>query len=170
MSDRDDAWAEEETDEAPEAVRGSDLDALLATLDQVFSTFQARLRDEAPKPFDGAARVAVDKFNDIVAGLKFVSVPRAPTIAARPISLTEIELTWTDDTLDADGYKVKRCHGRSCENFVEISRLPPSVRSFRDGNLAGNTIYRYQLVTFNSRGETPSNVVHVTTTNRPPRA
>jgi hypothetical protein len=135
----------------------------LNTLEQVFSTFKTQLQEEEPKPFDGAAKIAVDTFNDIEAGLKFKSRPNALNISAKPISLTEIELTWTDDTANADGYEVKRCEGQGCQGFVQIRLLSPSVRSFRDVNLFGNITYRYQLVTFNSRGETPSNIVSVTT-------
>jgi hypothetical protein len=170
MPARDNPRTEEQTYEGPESARGSDMQRLLTTLDQVFSTFKTQLRDEAPKPFDRAAKVAVDTFNDIVAGLKFKSLPTALKIAARPILPTEIELTWTDDTLNADGYRVKRCEGQYCEDLVEVIQLSANVPSFRDVNLAPNITYRYQLVTFNFRGETPSNIVNVTTTARPPRA
>jgi hypothetical protein len=170
MPAKDNPKTEEQTHEALEAARGgSDMHRVLTTLDQVFSTFRTQLRDETPKPFDGAAKVAVDAFNDIVAGLKFKSLPSALKIAAIPISLTEIELTWTDDTVNADGYKVKRCQGQYCHDLVEVGQLSPSVRSFRDVNLSGNGTYNYQLVTFNSRGETPSNIVEVTTTANPHR-
>jgi hypothetical protein len=149
--------------QAPEAASGPDMGSVLATLDQVFSTFRAQLQDEAPEPFDGAAKVAVDTFNDIVAGLKFRPLPAAPEIAAKPISSTEIELTWTDDTLNADGYRARRCQGQDCTDFVEVRQLSPTARSFGDANLSVRTTYRYQLVAFNLRGETPSDPVTVTT-------
>ncbi|MFZ0134392.1 MAG: fibronectin type III domain-containing protein [Desulfobacterales bacterium] len=166
MPAKDNPKTEGQTNEAPEAARGSDMHGVLTTLDQVFSTFRTQLRDEAPKPFDGAAKIAVDAFNDIVAGLKFNSLPDALKIAARPISLTEIELTWTDDIVNADGYKIKRCQGQYCQDFIELGQLLPSARFFRDVNLSGNITYRYQLVAFNARGETPSNIVNVTPATR----
>jgi hypothetical protein len=167
MPARDNPKTEEQTYEGPESARGSDMQRLLTTLDQVFSTFKTQLRDEAPKPFNPAAQVAVDTFNDIVAGLKFRSLPTALKIAARPILPTKIELTWTDDTLNVDGYRVKRCEGQYCEDLVEVIKLSANVRCFQDVSLSPNTTYRYQLVSFNSRGETPSNTVNVTTTARP---
>jgi hypothetical protein len=167
MPARDNPRTEEQTYEGPESARGSDMQRLLTTLDQVFSTFKTQLRDEAPKPFNPAAQVAVDTFNDIVAGLKFRSLPTALKIAARPILPTKIELTWTDDTLNVDGYRVKRCEGQYCEDLVEVIKLSANVRCFQDVSLSPNTTYRYQLVSFNSRGETPSNTVNVTTTARP---
>ncbi len=169
MPPKENPKAEEQTHEKAEGARGADMHRVLTTLDQVFSTFRTQLRDEPPKPFEAAAKIAVDTFNDIVAGLKFKSLPSALKVAARPISLTEIELTWTDDTTNADGYKVKRCQGQYCQDFVEVKKLSPTPRSFRDVNLSGNTTYRYQVVTFNFRGETPSNIVDVTTTANPPR-
>src|SRR5215467_6954964 len=167
MPTKDNPKTDERTSEAQEGARGSDMHRVLSTLERVFSTFRNQLQNEAPKPFDGAAKIAVDEFNDIVAGLKFKSVPAALTIVARPVSLTEIELTWTDDTGNADGYIVKRCEGAHCYDLDEISQLSPNVRSFRDVNLSGHTTYRYQLVTFNFRGETASNIVSVTTTANP---
>jgi hypothetical protein len=167
MPARDNPRTEEQTYEGPESARGSDMQRLLTTLDQVFSTFKTQLRDEAPRPFNPAAQVAVDTFNDIVAGLKFRSLPTALKIAARPILPTKIELTWTDDTLNVDGYRVKRCEGQYCEDLVEVIKLSANVRCFQDVSLSPNTTYRYQLVSFNSRGETPSNTVNVTTTARP---
>jgi hypothetical protein len=169
MPARDKPKTEEQTTNAPEAERLSDMDRVLTTLNQVFSAFGTQLQDATPKPFDGAAKVAVDAFNDIVAGLKFRSLPSPLKIAGKLIPPTEIELTWTDDTFNVDGYRVKRCQGQYCEDFVEISQLSPGVRFFRDVNLAANTTFRYRLFSFNFRGETPSNIVDVTTTANPPQ-
>lgn len=167
MPAEDNPENQEQTDEAPGTAREYDTDRVLATLSQVFSTFKAQLQEQAPRAFEeeSAARVAVDTFNDIVADLRFTPCPFR--VAGRSISPTEAELTWTDDTVNADGYRVKRCQGRSCENLVAIAQLSPSERSFRDGNLAPNTAYRYQLVAFNPRGERPSNIVDITTTANP---
>jgi hypothetical protein len=165
---QDSRKTEEQTAEAPEVA--SDMHRVLTTLDQVFSTFRSQLQDEARKPFEGAAKVAVDTFNDIIAGLKFKSLPSALTIAAKNLSsptAISIELTWTDNTFDADGYKVKRCEGQGCQDLVEIAQLSSSARSFLDTkNLTSNTTYRYRLVTFNARGETPSMTAEATTTLR----
>jgi hypothetical protein len=163
MPTTNDPNAAEQATEAPDVASRHDIGRVLTTLDQVFSTFRAQLQDEAPKPFDGAAKVAVDTFNDIAAGLKFKSLPASLKIAAKPISSTESELTWTDDTLNADGYQLKRCRGEYCTDLVEVRQLPSTARSFRDVNLAAGTTYRYQLVAFNPRGETPSNTVTVAT-------
>jgi Fibronectin type III domain len=168
MPSKDNPKTEEQKNDTPESARGSDMHRVLNTLDQVFSTFRTQLKDEAPKAFDGAAKVAVDTFNDIVAGLKFKTVPSAVlNLTASPLSLTEIGLAWTDNTLNTDGYTVERCQGQYCSDLVEIRQLSPSARSFTDSGLSGNTTYRYQIVAFNSRGETPSQIVSATTTATP---
>src|SRR3979411_2337196 len=135
MAVKDDPKTEEHSSHSPESTQKADMNRVLTTLDQVFSTFRGQLRDETPKPFDGAAKVAVDVFNDIIAGLKFKSLPRALTIYGKAASSTEIDLTWTDDTNNADGYAVKRCQGNNCQNLYEIARLTSGVRTFRDFNL-----------------------------------
>jgi hypothetical protein len=147
----------------------ADLRAVLATLDQVFSRFRDQLDVAAPPPFDRAAKNAVDVFNDVVAGLQLTSRPRALKLGGRTISATEIELAWADASTNADGYRVYRSHGHHYEELVEVTREPLSRdrRSFRDCGLFGNTTYRYQVVAFNVRGETPSNVLTITTTSNP---
>ena len=139
-----------------------DMRRLLNTLDEVFSTFRGQLRTDTPRPFTGNAQIAVDTFNDIVAGLRLESRPRAITVAARSVSPTEIELTWTDVPNNADGYRVERCDGYQCSNFDEVARLTPLARSFRDTDLSEHTLYRYRVIASNVRGEAVSNVVEVT--------
>jgi hypothetical protein len=167
---KNEGHASQEQASQPPATTGqaSDMRKLLVTLDEVFSTFGNQLKDETPPPFDGNAKVAVDVFNDIVAGLRLKFLPQALKIGGRAVSLTEIELTWTDDTNNADGYKVKRCQGQNCSDLVEVRQLSPAVRSFLDVNLAPYTTYRYQVVAFNFRGETSSNIVDVTTATTKP--
>jgi hypothetical protein len=82
------------------------------------------------------------------------------------LSPTDIELIWTDLAGNADGYRVERCEGYTCHDLVEIARLASTERSFKDFNLSTNISYRYRVVAFNFRGETPSNIVEITPTNR----
>lgn len=163
MSTSNDPEAAEQAAEAPEAASEPDIVRVLALLEEIFSTFRAQLQDQVPKPPDDAAKVRVDTFDDIVARLNLRPLPPTVAITAEPISSTEIKLTWTDDTLNADGYRVRRCQGQDCADFVEVRQLEPAARSFRDTNLSASTSYRYQLVAFNLRGERPSDPVTVST-------
>jgi hypothetical protein len=163
MQDKDSTNTEEQGLRRPEHMYGSDMRGLLSTLDRVFSTFREQLQTEEPKPFTGNAKIAVDTFNDIAAGLKFQSLrPRAITVEVTNVLPTEIELTWTDVPNNADGYRVERCQGCGCSDLDEIARLPSTARVFRDTNLSERTSYRYRIVAFNDRGATPSNIVDVT--------
>ncbi len=159
MPGKDSPRNEEHAYRPPEDTQASDMRKLLGTLDRVFATFREQLQAEVPKPLTGNAKIAADTFNDIVAGLRFESRPRAIKLLAQSVSPTEIELTWTDAPNNADGYRVARCQGYNCQDLLEIARLSSTARSFRDANLSERTPYRYQVVAFNARGETPSNIV-----------
>ena len=153
----------EQASGTPQPPPSTDIDNVLATLKQVFSTFRDQLEQEAPKPFDGAALVAVNTFNDIVAGLQLKSRPRQPTsFGAVPPPSTVIELKWEDDFNfnNLDGYKLLRCkdvNKQDCgEPSDEHAQLKADARSFVDSNLDADTTYRYRLVAFNLRGSTNS--------------
>lgn len=163
MAGKDNPKTEEQGMQSLESARGADTNRVLNTLDQVFSTFRTQLKNEEPKPFDGAAKVAVDVFNDITAGLKFKSVPRAVRAEARAVSPTDVDLTWTDQTNNADSYLIKRCQGYNCQPIEEIARLGSGARIFRDHDLTSGTTYRYQVLALNTRGAGTSNTVDVTT-------
>jgi len=154
--------------------RPYDVEAVLATLGDVFATFRSQLgtsTETPPPPFDDpAARLAVNTFNDVLAGLRLTVRPGGIKVSGRAISSTQIELTWFDDSSAADGYRIKRCQGPNCQDLVEIPGRQPLLsgeRSFRDCNLSSNTTYRYQVVAFNLRGETSSSILSVTTTSSP---
>jgi uncharacterized delta-60 repeat protein len=74
--------------------------------------------------------------------------PTAPTNlnAVRGSDETRINLTWTDSTSDETGYKVERCSGDGCSNFVQIgSNLAANSVSYNDTGLQGNTVYTYRV-------------------------
>jgi hypothetical protein len=161
----------------PSGTPASDTDRVLTTLDKVFTRFGDRLQNDTPKPFTGNAEIAVGVFSDIVAGVKLESRPHAVDLKAKALSTTQVELTWTDNAGNADGYRVERGQGHhdkgtgesgsdSSEyggpDLEEIARLPSTARFFRDSGLSPQTRYSYQVVAFNARGEAPSNVVDIT--------
>lgn len=166
MPGKDNPKTEERAYRPQEETQASEMNRLLTTLDRVFSTFREQLQTEAPKPFTGNAKIAVETFNDIFAGLRFESRPRAVTITAKELSPTEIELTWSDAAANADGYRVERCEGYHCDDLNPIAQLASSERFFRDSHLSATTPYRYRVIAFNVSGETPSNIVDITPTNR----
>jgi glucose/arabinose dehydrogenase/fibronectin type 3 domain-containing protein len=71
------------------------------------------------------------------------TAPGAPV--ATPVSPTRIELSWAPSTgmIGILGYRVERCTGAGCTNFVPVGS--PSTASFTDPGLNGLTTYVYRV-------------------------
>jgi chitodextrinase len=72
--------------------------------------------------------------------------PSAPAnLTATVASATQINLTWTasTDNVGVTGYRVERCTGASCSNFVQIAT--PTGTTFNDTGLAASTSYSYRV-------------------------
>src|SRR5277367_5661368 len=72
--------------------------------------------------------------------------PSAPTnLAASAASTTQINLAWTasTDNVGVTGYKVERCSGAACANFVQIAT--PAATTFNDTGLTASTSYSYRV-------------------------
>jgi glucose/arabinose dehydrogenase/chitodextrinase len=72
--------------------------------------------------------------------------PTAPSgLSATPVSATQINLAWTasTDNVGVTGYKLERCQGATCTNFVEVA-TPPGT-TYNDTGLTGATTYRYRV-------------------------
>lgn len=164
MPGKDNPKNEAQVSQSPESPQDSDMHKVMIALEEVFSTFRSQLRDDVPKQRPDDAKIAVDVFNDIVAGLRLESRPKAIKIEAKQLSPTEIDLIWTDAIGNADGYRVERCEGYYCQDWVEIARLTSIWRIFKDFDFVTNTPYRYKVVAFNFRGEISSNIVEITPT------
>jgi fibronectin type 3 domain-containing protein len=92
--------------------------------------------------------------------------PTAPTSpAASVVSSSAINVTWiaSTDNVGVTGYRVERCSGASCTNFVEVGTTPASP--FGDTGLAAATTYRYQIRATDAAGNFSaySSIVSATT-------
>jgi hypothetical protein len=161
MPATDNPDAKAQTYHPPDDANTAETQRLLGTLASVFSTFREQLRTEEPKPFTGNARIAVDTFSDIVAGLAFESRrPGQFSVEAKRVSATVIDLAWTNAR--ANSYRIQRCEGRGCESMDDIaSRLPSTQLSFRDSGVPEKTIVRYRVVAVGARGETASAIIEI---------
>src|ERR1700726_4091450 len=68
--------------------------------------------------------------------------PTAPTnLTATAASPAQVNLSWTasTDNVGVTGYKVERCSGAGCANFVQIAT--PAAITFNDTGLTGSTSY-----------------------------
>jgi len=75
-------------------------------------------------------------------------------------------LSWTDNSGNEDGFKIERCQGNNCTNFVEIAQVGPNTTSFPDIGLTGKTWYRYRVRAFNSAGNSGYSNIAVDRTPR----
>lgn len=91
--------------------------------------------------------------------------PAAPSgLVATAISGTQINLSWTDNSGNEDGFRIERCTGSTCTNFVQIAQVAANVTSFPNTGLAKNTTYRYRVRAFNVAGNSAySNIASATT-------
>ncbi|MFM8322366.1 MAG: M14 family zinc carboxypeptidase, partial [Chloroflexota bacterium] len=93
------------------------------------------------------------------------ALPAAPTnLAAAAVSKSQVNLSWIDAAGNETGYRVERCKGATCTNFVVIATLPANTAGYTNTKLTANTTYRYRVVAFNTAGPSAySNIVSVTT-------
>src|SRR6185436_12673843 len=92
--------------------------------------------------------------------------PTAPSgLTATAAGATQINLSWTasTDTVGVTGYRVERCQGATCTNFVQIGTSTGA--SYTDPGLAASTTYRYQVRATDAAGNLSgySNMASATT-------
>jgi chitodextrinase len=72
--------------------------------------------------------------------------PTAPSnLVVTTASATQINLSWTAsiDNVGVTGYKLERCQGTACSNFVQIAT--PATANFNDTGLAAAASYSYRV-------------------------
>jgi hypothetical protein len=66
-------------------------------------------------------------------------------LSATRVSEVRIDLAWTDNTADESGFRIERCSGAGCSNFVEVGTAGPDATAYQDGELAPATSYTYRV-------------------------
>jgi uncharacterized protein (TIGR02145 family) len=91
------------------------------------------------------------------------SVPVPPKdLTAALVSITQIDLTWTDNSNNEDGFKIQRKTGSG--NFADIGSVGRDVTKYSDKNLILNTTYTYRVYSYNQLGFADSYTNEVTVT------
>src|SRR5688572_8143365 len=97
-------------------------------------------------------------------------VPTAPSnLSATPVTTSQIQLNWSDNSADETGFQIERCAGETCSNFSVVTPVAANVVTLADSGLADATFYRYRVLAFNAHGNSPySNIAEATTLAPPP--
>src|SRR5205085_6625239 len=92
------------------------------------------------------------------------SVPAAPSnLSASPVSSSQINLTWQDNSDNEDGFRIERATGSS-DAFSEIASVGAGVTSYSSTGLSASTLYRYRVRAHGTAGYSDySNVASATT-------
>lgn len=106
------------------------------------------------------------------------SAPVAPSnLVAIAFTSDWINMTWTDNSNNEDGFKVERCQGTAafCDanpsQFAQIAQTGPNIDYHGDTGLPPATTYTYRVRAFNVSGNSPySNTSTATTLGGPPAA
>ncbi len=96
------------------------------------------------------------------------AVPAAPSnLVATAVSKSQINLTWTDNSVNETGFRIERCKGSTCTNFSLIATVGANVTSYANTKLNANTTYRYRIYAYNASGNSGySNIAFATTPRR----
>ncbi len=96
--------------------------------------------------------------------------PAGPSgLTATTASSSQINLLWTDNATNEDGFRIERCQNAGCTNFAQIAETAANTTSYNDMGLAASTTYRYRVRAFNAGGNSDySNIAEATTDAAPP--
>ena len=97
------------------------------------------------------------------------TIPLKPeNFSATAVSSTEILLTWSDNSFNEDGFTIEQSEGDQ-NNFIQICRTGPDVRSYTKSNCAPKETYFFRICSFNSIGSSEfSDVICAITLDIPP--
>lgn len=96
--------------------------------------------------------------------------PAAPSsLAASPVSSTQINLTWTDNATNETGFLIERSIGGG--GFSQIASVGANAIAYSNTGLTGGTAYSYRVRATNGDGQSAySNTASATTPAGPPAA
>jgi hypothetical protein len=98
-----------------------------------------------------------------------LDTPAAPSnLAVTPVSNTQIDLIWTDNAANEDGFKIERKTGVN-GTYAEIATAGPNATTFSSTALSSGVGYFYRIRAFNGAGNSGySNEANALTMIKPP--
>ena len=80
-------------------------------------------------------------------------LPAAPSgLSATAVARTQINLSWSDNSGNENGFRIERCKNVSCTSFAQIAQVGAGVTAFADTTVSKNTAYNYRVRAFNAAG------------------
>ncbi|MGH9531679.1 MAG: fibronectin type III domain-containing protein, partial [Terriglobales bacterium] len=103
------------------------------------------------------------------------TAPNPPSnLSATAASSSQINLAWSDNSDNEDGFRVERCTGNVafCDanpgNFSQIAELPANSNAYNDSGLSASTTLSYRVRAFNGVGNSAYSNTDDATTDAPP--
>jgi len=77
--------------------------------------------------------------------------PAAPTsLLAATATGTQINLSWTDNADNEQGYEIERCNGAACASFSQIATVGPNATTYSNTGIGFNDSYTYRVRAINA--------------------
>ena len=93
------------------------------------------------------------------------STPAAPSnLNTVAVSYRQIDLTWQDNSDNEEGFRVERCTGSGCGDFLQIAQVGSNVIRYSNTGLHAETTYTYRIRAFNAAGSSGYSVLAEATT------
>ncbi|MBF0117699.1 MAG: S8 family serine peptidase [Desulfobacterales bacterium] len=94
----------------------------------------------------------------------------APTnLSASSVSSSQIDLNWTDNSDNEEGYKIERKTGAD-GTYVELTKISSNTVSYNDTGLNQSTNYYYRVSAYSSKGSSGYSNEANATTSKPQEA
>ncbi|MBI4831846.1 MAG: fibronectin type III domain-containing protein [Candidatus Lindowbacteria bacterium] len=97
------------------------------------------------------------------------SIPAAPSgLTANAVSSSQINLAWTDNSGNEDGFAIERCTGADCTAFAQIATAAANSTTYNNTGLTANTSFTYRVLAYNTVGDSDYSNTASATTPPPP--
>jgi hypothetical protein len=76
----------------------------------------------------------------------------APVVGASAVAYNQVNLSWTENSTNEDGFEIERCAGVSCQSFTKIAQTGANATSYNDTTVSSSITYSYRIRAFNAGG------------------